>query len=117
MKFLVDAQLPRRLARWLTTEGHDAVHTKDLPEGNRTDDRAINGISLRDRRTVISKDEDFVDSILLRHEPHKLLLVSTGNISNEELEELFRHNFEAIITAFDTHDFIELDRVSLTCHW
>lgn len=70
MKFLVDAQLPRRLARWLQAEGHDAVHTKDLPEGNSTDDRAINGISMREGRTVISKEEDFVDTILLRHEPH-----------------------------------------------
>jgi len=35
MKFLVDAQLPRRLARWLQASGHDAIHTRDLPEGNR----------------------------------------------------------------------------------
>ena len=35
MEFLVDAQLPWRLARWLQSEGHDAVHTRDLPQGNR----------------------------------------------------------------------------------
>jgi predicted nuclease of predicted toxin-antitoxin system len=34
MKFLVDAQLPRRLARLLTATGHDAIHTLDLPRGN-----------------------------------------------------------------------------------
>ncbi len=31
MKFLVDAQLPRRFATWLTDAGHDALHTLDLP--------------------------------------------------------------------------------------
>ena len=31
MKFLVDDQLPRRLARWLQAEGHEAIHTRDLP--------------------------------------------------------------------------------------
>jgi predicted nuclease of predicted toxin-antitoxin system len=36
MKFLADAQLPRRLARWLSAQGHDAVHTLELPAGNRT---------------------------------------------------------------------------------
>ncbi len=36
MNFLVDAQLPRRLARILTGAGHDAVHTLDLPNANRT---------------------------------------------------------------------------------
>ena len=53
---------------------------------------------------------------LLRHQPYKLLLVSTGNISNEELEQLFRNNLEAILKAFETHDFVELDRSTLTCH-
>jgi predicted nuclease of predicted toxin-antitoxin system len=30
MRFLVDAQLPPALARWLTAKGHDAVHIADL---------------------------------------------------------------------------------------
>jgi len=71
---------------------------------------------MRELRAVITKDEDFVDMFLLRHQPYKLLLVSTGNISNEELEQLFRNNLEAILKAFETHDFVELDRSTLTCH-
>ncbi len=117
MKFLVDAQLPRRLARWLQVEGHEALHTRDLPRGNRTGDTAINEISVREQRAVITKDEDFVVMFLLRHQPYKLLLVSTGNISNKELEQLFRNNLEAILEAFETHDFVELDRCTMTCHW
>jgi hypothetical protein len=31
MKFIVDAQLPRRLARQLADAGHDAVHCLELP--------------------------------------------------------------------------------------
>ena len=38
MKFLVDAHLPRRLAYQLCAFGHEAVHTLDLPRGNRTPD-------------------------------------------------------------------------------
>ncbi len=67
MKFLLDAQLPRWLARWLQTKGHDVVHTRDLPEGNRTRDAAINELSVREQRVAITKDEDFVDLFLLRH--------------------------------------------------
>ena len=117
MKFLIDAQLPHRLARWLQTEGHEAVHTQDLPKGNRTGDTAINELSVREQRTVVTKDEDFVDMFLLRHQPYKLLLVATGNISNRELDQLFRNNLQAIVSAFETYDFVELDRTSLTCHW
>ena len=30
MRFLVDAQLPPALARWLSSEGHDAEHVLDF---------------------------------------------------------------------------------------
>lgn len=116
MKFLVDAQLPRRLARWLQEAGHETVHTRDLSEGNRTGDAEINALSVREQRVVITKDEDFVDLFLLRHEPYKLLLVAMGNISNKELEHLFQNNLDEIIKAFETCDFVELDRTALACH-
>ena len=116
MKFLVDAQLPQRLTRWLQAEGHEAVHTRDLPGGNRTGDAAINELSLHEQRVVITKDEDVVDLFLLRHEPYKLLLVATGNISNRELDRLFQDNLEEIVRAFETCDFVELDRTALICH-
>ncbi len=85
MNFLVDAQLPRRLAYRLRDAGHDVVHTLDLPAGNRTTDEEINELSIRYLRAVITKDTDFVDSFLLLQRPHKLLLVSTGNFTNADL--------------------------------
>jgi predicted nuclease of predicted toxin-antitoxin system len=47
MKFIVDAQLPKRLARWLAARGHDVLHTLDLPEQNRTQDAAITALACR----------------------------------------------------------------------
>jgi predicted nuclease of predicted toxin-antitoxin system len=76
MKFLVDAHLPRRLVLRLREAGHDAVHTLDLPNGNRTSDAQVNAISIAEQRVVITKDSDFVDSFLLQKLPWKLLLVS-----------------------------------------
>ena len=34
MKFIVDAQLPKSLARFLSERGFDAIHTLDLPRKN-----------------------------------------------------------------------------------
>ena len=116
MKFLVDAQLPRRLVRRLREAGHDALHTLDLPGGNRTTDAVINDLSARERYVVVTKDSDFVNSFLLSRQPYKLLLVSTGNISNAELEALFLSNLEKIAEAFDSFDYIELDRRTLIFH-
>jgi predicted nuclease of predicted toxin-antitoxin system len=89
MRFLVDAHLPRRLVSRLRESGFEAIHTLDLPLGNRTPDSLINELSIRKQYIVITKDADFVNSFLLHHKPHKLLLVSTGNIRNKEMETLF----------------------------
>lgn len=116
MKFLIDAQLPRRLARWLSGEGHDVLHTLDLPEGNRTSDVEINRISIAQERVVISKDSDFVDAFLLGQGPHRLLLISTGNITNNELLALIERNLEQIIEHCEASEFVELNQVTLTSH-
>jgi len=116
MKFLVDAQLPHRLAEFLCVAGHEVIHTLDLPLGNRTPDSAINELSLSEKRVVITKDADFVFSFRVKREPYKLLLVSTGNIRNADLESLFARNLDGIIEAFDQHSFVEIDRTSLIIH-
>lgn len=116
MKFLVDAQLPRRLARVLRSLGHDTLHTLDLPLGNRTSDTIINNLSIQEQRVVITKDADFVNSFLLSHRPYKLLLISTGNITNAKLETLFLNNTTTITNAFANHDFIELDHQLVIVH-
>lgn len=64
MRFLVDAQLPARLARFLRQAGHDVVHTSDLPDGNRTPDRQIAELADGQSRVVVTKDRDFRDSHL-----------------------------------------------------
>src|SRR5687768_13896443 len=78
MKFLVDAQLPRRLVSRFRESGHDALHTLDLSNGNRTTDTEINDLSEREQRVVVTKDADFVNSFHLTGKPYKLLLISTG---------------------------------------
>jgi predicted nuclease of predicted toxin-antitoxin system len=49
MKFLVDAQLPRRLVKRFHEAGFEAIHTLDLPMGNRTSDMEINALSIREQ--------------------------------------------------------------------
>ncbi|WP_431838431.1 DUF5615 family PIN-like protein [Cellulomonas sp. Y8] len=59
MKFLVDAQLPPRFVRALVRRGHDAVHTRDLPGGNRTPDTEVAARADAEDRVVVTKDADF----------------------------------------------------------
>ncbi len=109
MKFVVDAQLPRRLARELVASGHDAVHTLDLPAGNHTQDKDIVALAIQETRVVVV-------SFLLRREPPKLLLISTGNISNNSLSKLVASNLTALEKAFTQSDFVELSATTITVH-
>lgn len=113
MNVLVDAHLPRRAAGWFVATGCDAVHTLDLPAANRTTDADILDLADRESRAVVTKDEDFVDSHLLRGRPEKLLLISTGNIRNRDLEALMVPLLPDILREFQTHNFLELDRSGL----
>lgn len=115
MKFLVDAQLPRRLAAWLGEAGHDALHTLDLPKKNRTPDDDLIARARRDGRIVVTKDADFVQSFLVNGEP-LLLLISTGNITNTELEKILRANLGGIEAAFASGRFVEITRDALVVH-
>jgi predicted nuclease of predicted toxin-antitoxin system len=108
VNFLVDAQLPRRLVGWLIAAGCDAIHTLDLPDGNRTTDLRVCELADREQRVVVTKDADFVDSHILHSRPAKLLLVSTGNISNRELEALIMPLIPDIVREFQLHSFLEL---------
>jgi predicted nuclease of predicted toxin-antitoxin system len=116
MKFIVDAQLPVRLARFLQASGYDTLHTKDLPRENATPDNEINTVSIQQNRILITKDVDFVNSFLTVQEPYKLLLITTGNINNSELESLFIANFQSVVELFKQHSYIEINRDTIIVH-
>jgi predicted nuclease of predicted toxin-antitoxin system len=116
VKFIVDAHLPRRLAVHLRRSGHDAVHTLDLPDKNRTTDSEINRLADIEGRVVVTKDADFVSSFVLFRRPGKLLLVSTGNMTNAELEALLSAHLRDIESAFLSYSYVELGRDSLVLH-
>jgi predicted nuclease of predicted toxin-antitoxin system len=65
---------------------------------------------------VISKDSDFVNSFLTIQKPYKLLLISTGNISNSELEAIFVNQLSRLTDLFESHQYIELSRDAIIVH-
>jgi len=116
MRFLLDAMLPRRLARRLTASGHDAVHTLELQAGNRTTDRDISAEADREGRAVVTKDADFVSTHVITGSPARLLLVSTGNIGNAELELRLIGQLAAIAECLEEPGFAELTAGGLVVH-
>jgi predicted nuclease of predicted toxin-antitoxin system len=113
LKFLIDAQLPKRMADWLALLGHDAKHTLDLPSANRTTDTVVIATADAEARTVVTKDADFVDRFIIHRTPASLLLISTGNISNQRLRALLEISIHDLVREFETAAFIELGPAGL----
>ncbi len=116
MRFLVDAQLSRRLANALAALGHDTIHTLDLRDRNTATDREVTSVADREDRIVVTKDGDFRSSQLLVGRPRRLLHVTTGNITNSTLIDLMHSNLSEIERAFEGGSYVELTVDSLVIH-
>lgn len=112
MKFLIDEQLPNLLAEWLESKGHDAVHISGLTSDSdvRISDEYICECSMMEERVVITKDADFLNTYLVKKQPYKLVYVTTGNLRNRPLLDLFRGSLSQLISALETATVLELNQ-------
>ena len=99
-KFIIDTQLPPRLAMFFKEQGFDAIHTTHFPDGHLLSDTEIRRIASQESRIVVTKDADFFDYYMVKGSPPAILMLSIGNVSNNELLALVQHNLTAIIEAF-----------------
>ena len=117
MRVLVDAHLPKRLSEVLSAHDIESKHTLDLPKKNATPDTEIIRFADNEDRIVISKDSDFLDNYILEGSPKKLLIVSTGNINNRNLIQLFEKNLETLKSLFEENSVIEIDEEEIRVHY
>ena len=99
MKLLIGNQLPRALALWLGERGHDAVHVRDLGL-DQSGDLTIWEAAIRDRRIVLSKDEDFFLLATRPGDRGQLLWLRVGNCRTSFLLARMERELAAIEQAF-----------------
>jgi len=116
LKFLIDAQLPKSLALLIEQRGHITKHTLDLPESNATTDQQLIDLSVAEKWIIITKDSDFLRSYLIRGKPEKLIMVRTGNISNNQLLLLFESHLRTITTMLERSNLIEINSNEIAEH-
>lgn len=109
MKFLLDAHIPPSLAPILRARGHDVLLCAELPAAHLSKDGALNEISLREQRVVVTKDTDFWHSLVLQGRPWKLLLVRTGNMRLRHFLPWFQQKLpeaEAVLQAGSLYELM-----------
>lgn len=98
MRFLVDAQLPVALARWLSSRGHPSEHVADcgLLEA---DDSRIWQFTVDSGLAIITKDEDFALRRNLARTGPTIVWVRKGNVRNAQLLAWFDDALPVLMDA------------------
>jgi predicted nuclease of predicted toxin-antitoxin system len=96
LKFLVDAQLPPALARFLQTEGHEAEHVVEAGLAD-ADDGPIWDYAESHGAVVVTKDEDFATRKATRADGPAVVWLRVGNCSNRALLQWFKPLLRAVV--------------------
>jgi predicted nuclease of predicted toxin-antitoxin system len=100
VRFLVDAQLPPALARYLAAQGHQAEHVSDLGLA-RSSDREIWSKAADLRSVIITKDEDFLTLRALQPAGPAVVWIRVRNTTRDTLIEVISSVLPAILTALE----------------
>src|SRR4051812_48336354 len=110
MRFLCDVHISYKVKNFLLSKECDCIHINEILSGDRTGDKDIASYCNEENLILITKDEDFVDSYLLKHTPAKLLKVNLGNISTKQLIEMIEKALLLIENLYRRNNFLlELD--------
>lgn len=98
MRFLIDAQLPPALARWLVEQGHAADHVADIGMAAASDwdiwQRATASAAI-----IVTKDEDVARRRAMADAGPTIVWVRVGNTTRRVLLEWFRLRLPSILDA------------------
>ncbi len=119
MEFLCDVHIPIRLSKHLTQLGFPSQHVNHILDSWNTKDRDISDYVDANNLVLITKDQDFRNSFLLRRTPKKLVRVCLGNLSNDKLIAIFDKNINQLEELHEQYDafMVELNdsnRLTLT---
>lgn len=98
MKFLIDNQLPPKLAQWLTEQGHEGVHLQEVGLADAQDIAVLN-FTAKNGMVLVSKDEDFLHLVLAQPKPSQVVWVRLGNCRTTALLSAFRRALPSITDA------------------
>jgi predicted nuclease of predicted toxin-antitoxin system len=100
VRFLVDAQLPPALARWLGEAGHEAAHVEDVGLRD-AEDGEIWAHALESGAVLMTKDEDFAARSTQASTAPVIVWLRVGNATNPALRAWIEARLPGIMQLLD----------------
>lgn len=109
MKLLFDHNLSPRLADALSENFPNSTHVRNIGLATATD-REVWEFARFEGFTIVTKDSDFNDLIILQGAPPKVVWIRVGNCTTGAIEQLLRQHRDAIdaLGSEDEADLLEL---------
>jgi predicted nuclease of predicted toxin-antitoxin system len=107
-KYLIDANLPYYLSLWNTD---DYIHLNDLDDS--WTDEQVWDYAVENGLTIVTKDSDFSNRILLRDPPPKVIHIRFGNMKIKEFRERLISVWKDACEISETHKLVNvfIDRI------
>ena len=105
MRFIVDAQLPPALARWLSAMGHEADHVADVGM-QAASDTVIWDFALDTGAAIITKDEDFAQRKVLSDAGPAVVWIRLPNTRRRELLGWFETVLPHIVSSLGRDEIL-----------
>jgi predicted nuclease of predicted toxin-antitoxin system len=92
-RYLIDVNLPYYFSLWRSDQ-----YVQQLDIQNDAEDYAIWQYAQSRNLTIVTKDSDFSDRILLSTPPPRIIHIRTGNISMRDFYTLMNSVWEDVVT-------------------
>lgn len=107
-KFLVDVNLPYYFGLWNST---DYIHQKDINDESK--DEEIWEYAKKNSLTIITKDSDFSNKILMRKPPPRVIHIRVGNMRMNSFFSIITKIWPDVLAMSETHKLVNVfqDRI------
>lgn len=107
-KFLIDINLPYYFALW---NSNDFIHQKEI--GDKWSDEQIWNYAKLNNLTIITKDVDFSNKIMMSNPPPKVIHIQFGNLKMKPFFGVMNSIWQQILEMNSGHKLVNvfIDRI------
>ncbi|MBP9664630.1 MAG: DUF5615 family PIN-like protein [Pyrinomonadaceae bacterium] len=107
-RFLIDANLPRNIPAW---RGERFQFVVDIDD--EWSDSEIWNYARKNAYTIVTKDADFSNRIIVSEPPPKIIHIKVGNLKLRAFERFIEENWTSIEAASKSHKLVNVypDRI------